>query len=56
VVLDITGKMMFTQQTNLSEGTNYVRLDVTSLAEGTYLVQVRSSIAQFETQKFVRIK
>jgi hypothetical protein len=56
VVLDITGKMMFTQQTNLSEGTNYVRLDVTSLTEGTYLVQVRSNTAQFETQKFVRIR
>jgi hypothetical protein len=55
LVLDAIGKQIATQQTVLSSGTNYIRLDVTTLPTGTYFVKVLANGINFDAQRLVRI-
>ena len=42
-VLDLSGRIVFTQNTNSIEGMNYTQLDLSKLAKGAYMLSVQST-------------
>jgi Secretion system C-terminal sorting domain/Domain of unknown function DUF11 len=51
-LLDITGKVVSTQNHRLQQGNNQIQLDISALAEGMYFVMPKGGVAS----KFIRVR
>ena len=53
-IIDTKGQTFFTNNFNLSAGQNNLKVDISGLPEGFYLVSLRTANELFKTEKFVK--
>ena len=55
VLTDLMGNTVRTERVTIANGTNYLKLDVNNLPNGTYFVRVMGTTVHLDAQKLVRI-
>jgi hypothetical protein len=54
-VTDLAGRTVLTQRTEIMSGSNYIKIDATNWADGTYFVRISANGIKLEAQKVARI-